>query len=59
LRPSQPPNVATINLATHRLGGSGGGAAHWVVKATSAFHSCSSKYTVQGTAGVSRPNLVK
>src|SRR5919109_266533 len=59
LRPRNPPSEATIRTASRRLGGCAGGWGFWFKYATRAFHSWSSKYTVQGTSGVSRPSLVR
>src|SRR2546425_13247186 len=60
LRPKNPPNpIAIIRVASRKVGGFCGGRGSLVTKATKAFHWASSKYTVQGTSGTSRPRLVK
>ena len=59
LRPRKPPRPATPRIASRRVGGILGAIRFLVVNTISAFHSSSSKYTVQGASGTSRPSLVR
>ena len=54
--PRKPPSTATIRMASRKVGGFSAGIGFLVTKVTSAFHSASSKYTEQGTSGVSLPS---
>jgi hypothetical protein len=59
LRPKKPPKLATIQTASLKPGGFGGGIGLLVLYATNDFHSASSKNTVHGTSGTSMPSFVK
>jgi Cu(I)/Ag(I) efflux system membrane protein CusA/SilA len=59
LRPRKPPREASMRVAWRRLGGFSGSSGVGLTRSHSAFHSSSSKKTVQGSSGVSRPSLVR
>src|SRR5437016_2891549 len=59
LRPRKPPSVIAIKRTNSRSFGGWTGGSCRVAYIIRACHCASSKYTVQGKSGTSRPNLVK